>query len=73
MYDANTLKILFRFSRIPVTVYTLEWAWIESFSSFFKAPETFEKDMLEKAKEAEISYIIKTISIYVDVSKRGAL
>lgn len=51
MYDANTLKILFRFSRIPVTVYTLEWAWIESFSSFFKAPETFEKDMLEKAKE----------------------
>lgn len=51
MYDANTLKILFRFSQIPVTVYTLEWTRIESFASFIKAPETFEKDRLEKVKE----------------------
>ena len=42
MYDANTLKILFRFSQIPVTVYTREWTRIESFASFSKAPETFE-------------------------------
>lgn len=51
MYDANTLKILFRFSQIPVTVYTLEWTRIESFASFIKAPETFEKNRLEKVKE----------------------
>ena len=51
MYDANTLKILFRFSQIPVTVYTLEWTRIESFASFIKAPETFEKDRLEKVRE----------------------
>lgn len=51
MYDANTLKILFRFSQIPVTVYTLEWTRIESFASFIKAPETFEKDRMEKVKE----------------------
>ena len=51
MYDANTLKILFRFSQIPVTVYTREWTRIESFASFIKAPETFEKDRLEKVKE----------------------
>ena len=25
MYDANTLKILFRFSQIPINVYSLEW------------------------------------------------
>ena len=51
MYDANTLKILFRFSQIPVTVYTREWIRIESFASFSKAPETFEKRMLEKVKD----------------------
>ena len=51
MYDANTLKILFRFSQIPLTVYTREWIQIESFASFSKAPETFEKKMLEKVKD----------------------
>ena len=51
MYDANTLKILFRFSQIPVTVYTREWIRIESFASFSKAPETFEKRMLEKVQD----------------------
>lgn len=51
MYDANTLKILFRFSQIPVTVYTLKWRHIESFTRFFKEPEPFEKDKLEKVKE----------------------
>ena len=51
MYDANTLKILFRFSQIPLTVYTREWIRIESFASFSKDPETFEKRMLEKVKD----------------------
>lgn len=51
MYDANTLKILFRFSQIPLTVYTREWIRIESFASFSKAPETFEKRMLEKVQD----------------------
>ena len=51
MYDTNTLKILFRFSQIPVTVYTREWIRIESFASFSKAPETFEKRMLEKVQD----------------------
>ena len=36
MYDANTLKILFRFSQIPINVYTREWIRIESFASFFQ-------------------------------------
>ena len=51
MYDANTLKILFRFSQIPVTVYTREWIRIESFAGFSKASETFEKRMLEKVQD----------------------
>ena len=25
MYDVNTMRILFRFSQIPITVYTSEW------------------------------------------------
>ena len=30
MYDANTMRILFRFSQIPITVYTSEWkSWID--------------------------------------------
>ena len=51
MYDANTLKILFRFSQIPVTVYTLKWRYVERFTRFFQEPEPFEKDKLEKVKE----------------------
>ena len=50
MYDANTLKILFRFSQIPVTVYTLKWRYVERFTRFFQEPEPFEKDKLEKVK-----------------------
>lgn len=50
MYDANTLKILFRFSQIPINVYSLEWKLMETFTCFFHEPEAFEARMLEKVK-----------------------
>ena len=50
MYDANTLKILFRFSQIPINVYSLEWKLMETFTCFFHEPEAFEAKMLEKVK-----------------------
>ena len=50
MYDANTLKILFRFSQIPINVYSLEWKLMETFTCFFHKPEAFEAKMLEKVK-----------------------
>lgn len=51
MYDTNTLKILFRFSQIPITVYTLDWTYIERFSGTFMEPEAYETRKLEQAKE----------------------
>ena len=35
MYDANTLKILFRFSQIPINVYSLEWKLTGNFYLLF--------------------------------------
>ncbi len=51
MYDAGTLKILFRFSRIPLSVYDGAWNLQESFHCFEQKPEAFEKKMLEKVQK----------------------
>lgn len=51
MYDANTMKILFRFSQIPITVYTSEWRNLDSFTCFYKEPDAFESKMMETLKE----------------------
>ena len=50
MYDVNTMRILFRFSQIPITVYTSEWRELDSFTCFYKEPDTFESRMMQTLK-----------------------
>ena len=51
MYNENTMKILFRFSQIPTTVYTTEWKKLKEFTCIHEEPEKFEAERLKEAKE----------------------
>ena len=51
MYNENTMKILFRFSQIPTTVYTPEWKKLKEFTCIHEEPEKFEAERLKEAKE----------------------
>ena len=51
MYDVNTMRILFRFSQIPITVYTSEWKKLDRFTSLYKEPDTFKRKMMQTLKE----------------------
>lgn len=47
MYNENTMKILFRFSQIPTTVYTTEWKKLKEFTCIHEEPEKFEAERLK--------------------------
>lgn len=46
MYEKNTIKLLFRLSRIPVAVYNQTWDLQESFPAVLEQPESFEQENL---------------------------
>lgn len=73
MYDANTMRILFRFSQIPITVYTSEWKKLDRFTSFYKEPDTFESKMMQTLKEnmAEKRFCFVAYDAHVPIALCG--
>lgn len=51
MYEKNTIKLLFRLSRIPVAVYNQTWDLQESFPAVLEQPESFEQEKFDELKE----------------------
>lgn len=51
MYDKDTIKLLFRFSQIPITVYDRKWKEQESYTSIHKEPAAFENGKLAELKK----------------------
>ena len=73
MYDVNTMRILFRFSQIPITVYTSEWKKLDRFTSFYKEPDTFESKMMQTLKEnmAEKRFYFVAYDAHVPIALCG--
>ena len=73
MYDANTMRILFRFSQIPITVYTSEWKKLDRFTSFYKEPDTFESKMMQTLMEnmAEKRFYFVAYDAHVPIALCG--
>lgn len=51
MYDKSTVKILFRLSQIPISIYSPDWELLDCCPSFLKEPEPFEAGRLQKLRE----------------------
>ena len=73
MYDVNTMRIMFRFSQIPITVYTSEWKKLDRFTSFYKEPDTFESKMMQTLKEnmAEKRFYFVAYDAHVPIALCG--